>query len=248
MGLMMTTVVLLGGLMAYGPTRKLVIPPLPPAERVEAARKRTEDGLRARCAALKVAYPPKAIFFRAYKEEREVEIWVGNQARGKLQKFGTYAVAGASGTVGPKRKEGDRQVPEGCYDIVLFNPASRFHLSLRVGYPNEADRVWADADRPGGDIMIHGDTRSIGCLAMTDEKIEEIYTLAFAVTRGKQFPVFIFPARLSPKNLSSLKSEWPDRKAWHELWDDLATIDGAFNATQTIPKVDVVKGRYRLKP
>lgn len=130
----------------------------------------------------------------AFKAERELHVFAAN-AGGPWKRTLTYPIVTASGGLGPKLREGDRQVPEGLYEIESLNPNSRFHLSLRVSYPNEFDRKKAAEDgRPnlGGDIMIHGDQVSIGCLAMGDPVSEELFVLA-ADAGWTGVPVVISP-------------------------------------------------------
>lgn len=145
-------------------------------------------------AAANVAYPPKAITLVGYKKEMRLEVYAG--AHPDSQHFiVSYRIQKASGDLGPKLKEGDRQVPEGIYPIESLNPNSRFHLSLRVGYPNAFDRAQARKDgrtKLGGDIMIHGKAVSIGCLAMGDEVIENLFVLA-AETGPRNIKVLLLP-------------------------------------------------------
>ena len=134
-----------------------------------------------------LAYPPKEIALIATKLEKKLEVW----ARGETTDFRrmtAYPVLGASGTLGPKLTEGDKQVPEGIYRIASLNPNSEFHLSLELDYPNEFDRAQAAKDgrtRLGGDIFIHGGRASIGCLAMGDDAIEELFILVARTGREK---------------------------------------------------------------
>jgi murein L,D-transpeptidase YafK len=117
------------------------------------------------------------------KAEKRLEVYAAD-ASGPWKVLASYPVLAASGAPGPKLREGDGQVPEGLYRIVLLNPNSRFHVSLRVDYPNDDDRVHGRADgreQLGGDIMIHGGQASIGCLAIGDPAIEEVFTLAARV-------------------------------------------------------------------
>jgi anti-sigma factor RsiW len=127
-----------------------------------------------------VVYPPGAVTLVGLKQERRLEVYTG--APGEARRFvHAYPVLAASGVAGPKLREGDLQVPEGVYRIALLNPNSRFHLSLRVDYPNAFDRRNAAAEGRtdlGGDIMIHGNAVSIGCLAIGDVAIEELFVLA----------------------------------------------------------------------
>lgn len=129
-----------------------------------------------------VPYPPTNISFVGLKEEKRLELWIEQQGRWVLVK--SYDVKKASGKAGPKLREGDQQVPEGFYRIQGFNPNSSYHLSLKLNYPNEFDLKQAKLEgrtRLGGNIFIHGKAVSIGCLAMGDEAIEEIFVLASRV-------------------------------------------------------------------
>lgn len=140
--------------------------------------------VRARLAAdfkrIGLDYPPRRLKLVGLKHERRLEVWVAGEAT-PFVLLKTYPILAASGDIGPKLREGDRQVPEGVYAIESLNPNSLFHLSLRVNYPNEQDRARAQADGRtdlGGDIMIHGGTSSVGCLAMGDPAAEDLFILA----------------------------------------------------------------------
>jgi hypothetical protein len=140
-------------------------------------------------------YPPRAVTLVAFKEERELELWASDG--GSFRDVARYAIRAASGGPGPKLREGDLQVPEGVYRITLLNPNSSYHLSMRVDYPNAYDRGKARLDgrrRLGGDIYVHGRAVSIGCLAMGDEAIEELFVLA-AETGVSRMRIVIAPNR-----------------------------------------------------
>jgi len=139
-------------------------------------------------------YPPARVVFVGLKRERALEVYAAGPAGG-LRFVRAYPILGASGTIGPKLREGDRQVPEGLYRIESLNPRSRYHLSLRVSYPNAFDRETARREgrtNLGGDIMIHGGTGSVGCLAMGDEAAEDLFVLA-AETGPERIEVFLSP-------------------------------------------------------
>lgn len=159
------------------------------AERVAAIEAERGPAIRARFA----AWPPRELAIVAYKSEREVELW----ADGLLAL--SFPITAASGGPGPKLRGGDGQVPEGIYAVESLNPNSAFHLSLRVSYPNAEDRMQAELDgreHLGGDIMIHGGASSIGCIAVGDPAIEELF-LAVAAAGG-QAAVLIVPSRQRP--------------------------------------------------
>jgi hypothetical protein len=172
-----------------------------------------------------VDYPPAHFYLLGFKAERELQLYV--PAEGGPRHVRTYPWTAASGELGPKLREGDRQVPEGLYGIESLNPNSRFHLSLRLDYPNAADRARAVADgrsNLGGDIMIHGGAASVGCIAVGDEAIEELFVLA-ADARLKQVQVLISPVDLRLAHDVAL----PREPAWVEgLYADMRQILSTF--------------------
>jgi murein L,D-transpeptidase YafK len=208
------------------------------AKAAETVRPALERDLAA--AGLKFGDP---VFIRAFKRERQLDFHVRNRASGKFELFRTYKIAGMSGHLGPKLAEGDGQVPEGFYLVpsAAMNPASRYHLSFNIGYPNAFDRA---RKRTGSAIMIHGNRVSIGCLAMTDEKIEEIYTLSAAAHAGGQvaFRVHLFPARMTTEWMLKTAAE-PDA----EFWKNLREGYDYFEKNGTPPEVTVVGGRYAFQ-
>jgi len=181
------------------------------------------------------------IFLRAFKKERELELWVEN--KGQFTLFDTYHIAGTSGAPGPKLREGDRQIPEGFYFVTpdQMNPRSDFHLSFNIGFPNRFDKAHA---RTGSFIMIHGADVSIGCLAMTNSKIEEIYTLADSAFKGGQefFRVHLFPFRMSDENLAGHRDH-----RWFPFWENLQTGYQWFEEKKLLPDVIVKEASYHFK-
>lgn len=135
-------------------------------------------GLRGVAASLGLPYPPPRLTLVGLKQERTLEVWGTAESGWRLLR--SYAILAASGGLGPKLRQGDLQVPEGVYRVTGFNPNSSYHLSIRVDYPNHDDRATAQAEgrkQLGGDIFIHGKAVSIGCLAIGDRAIEELYVL-----------------------------------------------------------------------
>jgi murein L,D-transpeptidase YafK len=127
-----------------------------------------------------MSYPPTRVTLAAFKREKLLRVYAAG-ANGPLRFVRSYPILAASGVIGPKLREGDKQVPEGIYPVETLNPNSRFHLALRVGYPNEFDREQARLDARtnlGGDIMIHGSDVSVGCLAIGNEAAEDLFVLA----------------------------------------------------------------------
>ncbi|WP_028329361.1 L,D-transpeptidase family protein [Brachyspira alvinipulli] len=163
------------------------------------------------------------ILITAYKQEDILEIYAKNKTDKTYKLIKTYNIVSKSGILGPKRKEGDLQVPEGFYYIDRFNPASSYYLSLGINYPNESDKKKSDAARLGGDIFIHGSTVTIGCMPMTDDKIKEIYIYAvYAKDSGQnKIPVYIFPFKMNDANFNYYKKEYG--KSLTDFWSNIKT-------------------------
>src|SRR5207237_967484 len=136
-------------------------------DRTSTARAEATPRIEALFKLAKVGYPPAQLYYRVFKKENEVELWAGNEGR-ELSLIKKYAICYASGGLGPKREEGDLQVPEGFYVFDEFNDKSNYHLALRVSYPNASDRVLGTPGKLGGLIYMHGNCVSIGCIAMED--------------------------------------------------------------------------------
>jgi hypothetical protein len=175
--------------------------------------------LTAAFAAAGAAYPPARATLLDIKDEKRLEVWAPDAA-GRMRRVKSYPVLAASGGPGPKLREGDRQVPEGLYRVIALNPQSRFHLSLRLDYPNEFDLAQARRDgrtEPGSEIFIHGGEASIGCLAMGDAAIEELFLLAHETGIDK-LTVIIVPADLRKRDFPPP----PGAPAWTaELYAEL---------------------------
>ncbi|HVV56565.1 MAG TPA: murein L,D-transpeptidase family protein [Mucilaginibacter sp.] len=181
------------------------------------------------------------VFIRIFKKPGILELWVRSGNRYKL--FREYLVCTYSGGLGTKKRSGDGKSPEGYYTIQpkQLNPVSNYHLAINIGYPNPLER---QRGYTGDEVMIHGDCKSIGCYAMTDPMIEEIYTMAYeAFLHGqKTIQVDIFPFRLTNKNLDAY-SEWPD----YHFWEQLKPGYDIFEKTHVPPVVEVAKGNYSFK-
>ena len=150
------------------------------------------------------------LFLRAFKKEERLEVWAAANDTSRFQLLITYPFCKSSGQLGPKRKEGDRQIPEGFYHIDRMNPRSKFFLSMGLNYPNESDKILSDPRRPGSDIFIHGACATVGCIPITDEKIKELYLLVLPIwNRRVRIPVHIFPTQLNQGALQKLRSENP---------------------------------------
>jgi murein L,D-transpeptidase YafK len=179
------------------------------------------------------------ILVRVFKQEAELEVWK-QDASGRYDLLKTYPICRWSGELGPKVREGDRQAPEGFYNITpaQMNPNSQFYLSFNMGYPNAYDRAWG---RTGAHLMVHGDCSSRGCYAMTDGQIGEIYALARESFFGGQrsFQVQAYPFRMTPANFAKHRNN-PNIPFWRMLKEG----NDHFEITRQEPKVDVCEKRY----
>ena len=164
------------------------------ADRVKEVRERRTADVKALVEEAGLTYPVDEVYLRAFKKEKQLELWASKRGQ-PMTLVKRYDFCSASGELGPKRREGDLQVPEGLYEVPSFNPFSDYHLSMKVSYPNASDKVRSDAKRPGGLIYLHGDCVSIGCIAIEDQPIEEVYLIAFDA-RVRPIRFDIFPARL----------------------------------------------------
>ncbi len=218
--------------------------------RVEAARKAKIEAVKKTFAEAGVSYPPRDVFIRHYKKELELEVWARDSGKKKYSRIVTWPVCAPSGKLGPKRKEGDLQVPEGVYHVDRFNPYSNFHLSLGLNYPNRSDRILGDKKRPGGDIFIHGNCVTIGCIPIQDGPIEELYLICLdsKAKSGHSPQVHIFPCRM---NEDSCKKELEQYSAndsgLASFWRELSVIHDYFETKGDLPQVVIdSNGRYIL--
>jgi murein L,D-transpeptidase YafK len=182
------------------------------------------------------------VFVRVFKLEFELELWMKRGDR--FERFAVYPICRWSGALGPKVREGDWQAPEGFYtvDARALNAHSRWHRAFNLGFPNALDRAHA---RTGSYLMVHGGCSSIGCYAMTDPVIDEIWRLVrAALQRGqRRFHVHIFPFRMTEENL-----ERRSRSPWSAFWQDLKPGYDMFEATGLPPLISVCEGRYAVAP
>lgn len=213
------------------------------APRAQAAAARVKPTLSVELAA-KGLHWGDPVFLRAFKEEGELELFVQDRKSKQFVLLKCYKIAQQSGELGPKQREGDGQVPEGFYHAgrSAMKPDSTYHLAINCGYPNAYDRAH---ERTGSFIMIHGNCVSIGCLAMTDPLIEEIYSLCDAALQGGQsfFRIHLFPFRMSKERLATT-TENP----WHEFWQNLKVGYDHFETHRVPPDVEVKNLRYEFSP
>lgn len=159
----------------------------------------------------------------AYKKEGILQLYAKAKTDAAYKKLIEYPICQKSGNLGPKRKRGDYQVPEGFYFIDRYNPASNFYLSLGINYPNQADKLKSTAQNLGGDIFIHGSCVTIGCIPMTDDFIKEIYLFAIYAKNNEQnnIPVYIFPCKMTDENMINLKQKYNHKPTIIQFWKNL---------------------------
>ncbi|MEZ4972617.1 MAG: L,D-transpeptidase family protein [Cyclobacteriaceae bacterium] len=163
------------------------------------------------------------ILLVAYKDDDVLEVYGKSKQETSYRKIESYEICSRSGQLGPKRRQGDGQVPEGFYYVDRFNPTSSFYLSLGLNYPNLADKRKSKATDLGGDIFIHGSCVTIGCLPMTDEVIKEVYLMAVHAKNNGQskIPVYVFPFRMSDDNMVTYKARCKDDAELLSFWSNL---------------------------
>ena len=199
-----------------------------------------EESLAKEFKAKGLEWPARYVFIRSFKYDGQLEVWVKNEAKEKYKLFKTYKVCLQSGAMGPKRMQGDYQVPEGFYYINEFNPNSAYHLALGLNYPNASDKILSDPLRPGNGIYIHGSCVSVGCIPVNDSDIEEIYIIASAAkASGEDFiPVHIFPVRYNrKKSLEFYDNYMNNNAAMQKFGLQLRAAYDKFEATKEIPIV-----------
>lgn len=183
--------------------------------------------------------PGAPMMIRIFKQTNEFEVWKQSNS-GQFKLFSTYKICAYSGTYGPKIKEGDRQAPEGFYNITpaLMNPNSNYYLAFNTGFPNKFDRSWG---RTGANLMVHGDCSSSGCYSMTDEGIAEIYALARESFNGGNtvIQMQVFPFRMTPKNLAQFAND-PNLAFWMDIKEGY----DRFELTHRPPNWDVCEKKY----
>jgi len=216
-------------------------------ERVKVASAKNDQTIKKLFQDKNIKYPCTNILYRAFKSTNDMELWARNTMTDTFVLIKTYKICALSGILGPKRYEGDKQVPEGFYFIEDFNPKSNYHLSMLLSYPNYSDRLTGNKENLGGDIYIHGKCMTVGCMPMTDEFIEEIYaTCLTSRTNGElNIPVHIYPLRFTQKGLDYLGREYKNEESKHKFWVNLKRAYDYFEATHKIlPVMYDEQGEY----
>ena len=240
--LLTLAIIALGGAIVWPRVGRSVIESLnqDKSDRADAAAARVRPTIERQLKAQHLRWGAPA-FVRVFKREAELELWLqGDDGRYAL--FKRYPVCTYSGSLGPKRKQGDNQAPEGFYRVARgqLNPRSQFHLAFNLGYPNTFDRAHGYT---GDFLMVHGNCVSIGCYAMGDAAIEEIYSLVDAALAAGQGAVEVhaLPFRLETASLQAERAS-----PWFDFWSQLKAGYDAFERTHRPPHIDVAHLSYRV--
>lgn len=189
------------------------------------------------------------IYLRAFKSEKKIELWAKNKSDDSYKLIRESDICQTSGENGPKRMQGDFQIPEGYYHIDRFNPVSNFYLSLGLNYPNKSDKILGIKGNLGGDIFIHGACVTIGCMPITDDLIKELYVFCVEAKDNGQtkIPVTVFPANLTNTNYNQLIQNNKSDTDKLGLWADLKRGFDTFNETKKLPNISFLDtGRHRI--
>lgn len=216
-------------------------------ERVRGAIREKEASLDRLLAGAGLRSDDLHVLLVAYKDHDRLEVHAKRNDAFAYRLLKAYGICSRSGALGPKRRQGDFQVPEGFYHIERFNPVSNYHLSLGINYPNLSDRRQSQARSLGGDIFIHGSCATIGCLPMTDDGIKEIYLLcAYARNNGQaRIPVYIFPFEMTGANMAAYSARYAAHADLLRFWANLRAGHDRFQASREELKVQVlVDGTY----
>ncbi len=211
---------------------------LPSSEQLELVKAAREEPLKLAVAERGFEYGAP-VFLRIFKTEGLLEVWMRDEHSQIYALYNTYPICKFSGSLGPKLYEGDEQAPEGFYTVTAkgMNPWSRHQLSFNIGFPNEYDRAHG---RTGSLIMVHGGCTSIGCYAMTDPAVEEIYLLVEAsIENGANVPVHIFPFRMTGRNMTKAM-----HNEWFPFWANLKDGYDTFELYRIPPRARHEDGKY----
>jgi murein L,D-transpeptidase YafK len=184
------------------------------------------------------------LFLRSFKKEKELELWVFSETLKKYILLKIYDICENSGSLGPKREQGDSQVPEGVYYIDRFNPFSNFYLSLGLNYPNKSDKRLGLENSLGGDIFIHGNCVTIGCIPIEDNSIKELYVSSvYAKNSGQaKIPVHLFPTRMDENGMKFLETISPNLQ---DFWKNLRDVYMSFESDKIPNNIRINKsGKY----
>ncbi len=216
--------------------------------RVAAAIKAKEDTIKKQFNKAGVQWPPQQLYLRSFKYDSQLEVWGRNNTKEAYKLVKTYKVCALSGNLGPKRMQGDYQVPEGFYYVNEFNPRSEYHMSLGINYPNASDLLLSDSAKPGSEIYIHGSCVTVGCIPIMDSQIEELYLItSYAKNNGCDFiPVHIFPVKYNiTKSVQKLNEATKDDNDYQHFAEKLKQAFDYFEQNKKLPVISInYKGEY----
>ena len=215
--------------------------------RVSQACTKCDDTLKKYFEKRGIKYPCADIYLRAFKSLNEMELWGRNDENSEYKLIKIYNICALSGILGPKRTEGDRQVPEGYYFIDEFNPKSDYYLSLLLNYPNYSDLANTVNMKPGGHIYIHGGCVTIGCMPLTNDLIQELYVVCMnAKLAGENYiPVHIFPIRYTRTAMNFLSRQYGNDPEKQKFWATLKEGYDYFEKHHKIlPVMYTIDGKY----
>jgi murein L,D-transpeptidase YafK len=217
--------------------------------RVKTAKENHHESLSKQFEKKDISFPPYDIYLRSFKFDKEIEVWIKPKEQDSFVYLKSYSVCETSGSLGPKREQGDLQIPEGFYNLTTFNPVSNYHLSLKVNYPNTSDRLLGNKSKLGGDIFIHGKCATIGCLPIEDHNMEELYWLAvLAKANGGKLPVHIFPFRMDDASILFFNNLMIfDFSLW-SFWYQLKPMFDYFEVNKKVSRYEILEdGTYFVK-
>lgn len=219
-------------------------------KRVGAAFEAKEAFLQQEFEAKGLKWPAKFMYLRSFKYDSKLEVWVKNDQKEKYRLFKTYNVCALAGGLGPKRLEGDYQVPEGFYYLNQFRPNSNYHLALGVNYPNPSDRVLSDPQKPGGEIYVHGSCVTVGCIPITDNMIEELYVLA-SITKNEgqdYIPIHVMPVVFKNEKSKEILDKFVvTRPEYAPMVHTMEKVYYYFNQHKQLPNLLInAKGEYLM--
>lgn len=180
------------------------------------------------------------LYLIAYKQEQILEVWAKEKISTKYKFIKSYPICQSSGKLGPKRKEGDKQTPEGFYKIIKFNPLSKYEFSLQINYPNRSDNILGDTTNIGGDIFIQGGCKSVGGIPIQNTNIKELYVLAVEAKASavkSNIPITIYPAKMTDDKFKKLKEEYQEQKDIIKLWTSLKKGYDFFQKCKELPNI-----------
>lgn len=215
-------------------------------DHVRVAVKEKSDVILSKLESENIKLEELRILIVAYKEEQQFDLYAKNKNDASYKKLISYPICALSGQLGPKRQQGDGQVPEGFYNINVFNPTSGYYLSLGINYPNAADRKKSQAKDLGGSIFIHGECVTIGCMPMTNDKIKEIYLYAIHARQNGEMsiPVYVFPFKMGKENMEKHKNLYKNTELI-AFWENIKIGHDKFTLEQKELKWTVDKeGNY----